>query len=483
MHLPWLQLSIVIPLLGAIVAATTHESKSARRRSIVICLLTLACAVGAWADFSALNTFESRDRWDLLTWLLGTPLQVIDELSAPLLPLAALLYLLTVLSTQRTKLGRFSFSGTLVSEAILLATLSCRESWMLIGLLAASCVPPWLEVRARRHSPRVFEIHMGLSTFLLVVGSAGMGLSGSSGPAQVVAVLLLAMGALLRSGVVPVHCWITDLFEKATFGTALLFVTPLTGAYAVMRLVLPVAPPWILQFIAVMSLVTAVYAAGMALVQREARRFFCYLLLSHASLVLVGLELATPIGVTGGLCVWLSVGMSLAGFGLTLRSVEARIGRVLLTEYHGLFDQMPSLGGLFLLTGLSSIGFPGTVGFIGMELLVEGAADFSAWVGGLVVAAAALNGIAVLHSYFRVFTGIRPATTIGLSARPAERVAVLALAGLILGGGLIPQPGVRSRYHAVDALFRSRIAADAPRQVLTADRPDRRPIGETFITE
>ena len=40
-----------------------------------------------------------------------------------------------------------------------------------------------------------------------------------------------------------------------------------------------------------MSLVTAVYAAGMAVVQREARRFFAYLFLSHASLVLVGLEL------------------------------------------------------------------------------------------------------------------------------------------------------------------------------------------------
>ncbi|PNY35982.1 hypothetical protein C2E31_16135, partial [Rhodopirellula baltica] len=41
-------------------------------------------------------------------------------------------------------------------------------------------------------------------------------------------------------------------------------------------------------------------------------------------LVLVGLELATPIGLTGGLCVWLSVGLALGGFGLTLRCVEAR---------------------------------------------------------------------------------------------------------------------------------------------------------------
>src|SRR5690606_17637545 len=99
----------------------------------------------------------------------------------------------------------------------------------------------------------------------------------------------------------------------------------------------------------------------MALVQREGPRIFCFLFLSHSSLVLVGLELVTPIGLTGGLCVWLSVGLSLAGFGLSLRCVEGRIGRVSLDEFHGLYESMPTLAALFLITGLASIGFPGTV--------------------------------------------------------------------------------------------------------------------------
>ena len=45
----------------------------------------------------------------------------------------------------------------------------------------------------------------------------------------------------------------------------------------------------------------------------EARRFFCYIFLSHSALVLVGLESLSPVGLTGALCVWLSVGLSLAG--------------------------------------------------------------------------------------------------------------------------------------------------------------------------
>jgi NADH-quinone oxidoreductase subunit M len=224
-------------------------------------------------------------------------------------------------------------------------------------------------------------------------------------------------------------------------------------------MVLPIAPDWALQSIAIVSLFTAVYAGGMALVQHESRRFFCYLFLSHSSLVLVGMELATLIGLTGALCVWLSVGLSLAGFGLTLRSVESRTGRVSLDEYHGLYEHTPTLAALFLLTGLASIGFPGTVGFIGTELLIEGAVTVFPLVGMAVVLAAALNGVAILNAYFRIFTGTGHTASISLRARLSERIAVLILTVLILGGGLFPQPGVSSRYHAADALMRQRSVA------------------------
>jgi NADH-quinone oxidoreductase subunit M len=219
---------------------------------------------------------------------------------------------------------------------------------------------------------------------------------------------------------------------------------------------LPIAPDWVLRSIAILSLVTAVYAACMALVQHEARRFFCYLFLSHSSLVLVGLEVATTIGLTAALCVWLSVSLSLAGFGLTLRSVEARTGRLSLDQFHGLYEHMPMLGILFLVTGLGSIGFPGTLGFVGTELLLEGVQRIYPFVGTAIVVAGALNGLAVLHAYFRVFTGVRHVTSVDLRLRWPEQIAVLTFTALILGGGLYPQPGVESRYHAAVKLIEGR---------------------------
>jgi NADH-quinone oxidoreductase subunit M len=113
------------------------------------------------------------------------------------------------------------------------------------------------------------------------------------------------------------------------------------------------------------------------------------------------------------------------------------------------------LGILFLVTGLGSIGFPGTLGFVGTELLLDGVRRIPL-VATAIVAVAALNGLAVLHAYFRVFTGVRHVTSIDLKLRWPEQVAVLIFTALILGGGLYPQPGVESRYHAAVKLIEIR---------------------------
>jgi NADH-quinone oxidoreductase subunit M len=477
-HFPWLALAIAAPLLGALWVRRLREPDTARRHALIVSGLTLLFTIGAWAEFETSPAAGARDDWDLFTRIPGETVFVVDALNVPLLALVALLSLLTVLATRGTKERRFSFARSLVTETILLATLGCRQPWIIIGLLAAGTIPPWIELRSRHQPTRVFTLHMALFVILLV---AGQSFIDTSSRASLVGAALLMTAVLVRSGIVPLHGWMVDLFERASFGTALLFVTPMVGAYAAVRLVLPTAPDWALHGIAILSLITALYAAGMALVQREARRFYCYLFLSHSSLVFVGLETATPIGLTGALCVWISAALSLTGFGLALRSVEARTGRLSLDEFHGLFEHIPRLATLFLLTGLASVGFPGTAGFVGAELLVEGAVQINPLVGLAIVVAAALNGLAVLHAYFRVFTGTRHVTSIDLQSRPSERAAVLILAVLLLGGGLYPQPGVASRYRLAAQLIGQReeriSATDGPR---SADPPDRA-IGETLL--
>ncbi len=386
-----------------------------------------------------------------------------DDLNAPLLALTALLYFLTAFSKTRSSVRHFSFAWTLLAQTINLGMLACQQPWGVIVLAAAGVLPPYLELRARHKPTRVFVLHLGLFVALLVLGwtcfeisKAWHGQETVPQPAAWWVVVPLALAVLIRSGIAPFHCWLPDLFEHNTFGTSLLFVTPMAGAYVAVRLLFPIAPAWVLSVVGLLSLLTAVYAAGMALAQHEVRRFFCYLFLSHSALVLVGLYTNHAAGLTGGLCVWLSVALALAGFGQTLRALEARHGLLSLKTYHGLYEHTPALATCFLLTGLASVGFPGTVGFLGTEMLVDGAVEAYPHAGMAVVLAAALNGIAVVKAYFLLFTGTRHVSAVPLGLNRRERVAVLTLAILILVGGLFPQPAVVSRHQAALALIQQR---------------------------
>jgi NADH-quinone oxidoreductase subunit M len=457
--LPWLELAIGLSLLGGPVAGGLLRTPGrAARACVLLNGLVFGCTFLAWLGFYLYGTSGADPDYSLQSLLFGRQFLRIDELSAPMVPLIALLHLLITVATTRTKMPRYAFGWSMVSEASRLAAFCFTDPWAIIAMLAMGCVPPYVDLVKRGRPTRVYVLHMGLFVVLMVLGWAILELGGDRRATAAWASLPLLAAVLLHNGAVPVHCWMTDLFEHASFGTALLFVTPIMGVYAAVRLVLPIAPEWVLQSLAWISLITAVYAAGMAVVQREARRFFAYLFLSHSSLVLVGLELVTDHSLTGALCLWFSVALSLGGFGLTLRALEARFGRLALTDFHGLYEHTPTLAVCFLLTGLASVGFPFTLGFVSQDLLIEGVIEVYWFVGCAVAVTAALNGIAVLRAYLLLFTGARHASTVSLNIGPRERFAVLMLAVLILGGGLFPQPGVKSRHEAAAAVIRERRA-------------------------
>ena len=365
---------------------------------------------------------------------------------------------------------RFSFSWSLASGAICLATFTCKEPWLLIGLLIVATIPPYVELRIRQRPTRLYVLHMAAFVALMIVGWASVERAGTT-PAPTWALIPLPLAILIRCGTVPAHCWLTDWFEhvNARSVSRCFYVTPLSGVYAAVRLLLPIGPEWVLRSIGVISLTTAIYAAGMATIQQETRRFFAFLLLSHASLVLVGLELHTSISLTGSLCLWFSVILSIGGLGLTLRALESRFERLSLSDHHGLYGHSPTLAVCFLLTGLASVGFPGTLGFISTELLVDGAVEVNPYVGIGVVATAALNGIAVMRAYFLLFTGTRHVSTVSLRIGRRERLALLTLSALMLGGGLFPQPGVATRERATEEILKERLAP------LPSDKPRRAP--------
>ncbi|HEV3438074.1 MAG TPA: proton-conducting transporter membrane subunit [Gemmata sp.] len=454
--IPWLELSILVPLVGAAASWWYRGNDASSRCGLGSTAATLVCTLLAWAGFEASANPGGAAVWEVLPRLLGKRFLEIDQLSAPLLPLVALLHFLIVLATSGTKLAQISYPMLLFTEAVRLAVFATVDPWPLIALFAVSAILPYLELRWEGKGTRVYALHMFVVVVLFAVGWAFVENDLAAHLQPSIACIPLLLGVLIRSGTVPAHLWVADLFENALFSTAVLNATPIVGMYAAVRLVLPVCPDWVLHSIGLFSLITAAYAAGMGLVQHTPRRFFAYLFLSHASMILVGLELHTAISLTGALALWYSVALSLAGLGLTLRAVEARFGRLDLTEFHGLYEHSPALAVCFLITGLASVGFPGTLGFVATEMLVDGAIGVNLGIGLVIVVTTALNGIAVLRIYFLIFTGGRHLSAVSLGITLRERIAVLTLAALILGGGLIPQTWLESRHRAAEVLLKNR---------------------------
>jgi len=452
--LPWLELSLAAPLFGAALTALMRDARSAWRWCVVFAGTTLGCSLAASASHYAGQAVESSLAF------LG-----VDDLNAPVLPLAALLHLLTALATARAQADRFPFAGLLAGASVRLAALACSASWPLVGLLVLDAALPLFEIRRKGRSGRLHALHAGVFAVLL---AGGFALSASF--PEIGSVVMLT-AVLVRVGAAPAHLWVTDLFEKGGFAGALMFATPLVGMHAALRFALPIAPQWALEALGVVSLASAVYAAGMGVVERNARRFCAYLYVSHASLVLVGLGLNTPFAVTGSLVMWASAALSITGLGLVLRAVEARVGPPALTDYHGLYDQSPALAVCFLLTGLATVGFPGTSGFVAIELLVDEAVGAHAAVGLVIALAAAVNGIGVVRAYLLLFTGRRHETGVSLGITPRERLAVLTVVALILAGGLIPQAYLESRHQAAESALRDRTSRTPPMVAEGAIRP------------
>ena len=392
----------------------------------------------------------------------GEAIVRIDTLSAALLPLAAGLWLLTVAVTPRAMLDRRGLRRTAVATLITVASFLTESAVVLLALSGASV---WtflsaLGDPAHQLQRRIVGVYLGVSTLMFGAGVwllVGPGVHNAA--LETTGMWLIVIAALVRKGIVPFHAWLPEVFDHGRLGPAILFNAPQLGAYMTVVLIVPRASPDMLRLIAILALGTAVYGAALALVQSSARRACGYLFMSQSALVMAGLDCTSVTALAGGLLVWLSAGLAFAGLARCVLVLEARRGRLDLTTYHGGYERMPLLAISFLCMGMACTGFPGTLGFVGQELLVDGAVDVFPVMGFAVVAASALTGLAVLRMYFSLFCGAADATARSgqrLGLTPREAWTFVALVITLIGFGIAPRPLVASRVRASDEILRLR---------------------------
>src|SRR4051812_36720954 len=102
--LPWLEMAVALSLLGAVVVNRFRDPLRAFLAGLGCTGAALACAVLAWLGVALGAAPAAGAGWSAQPYLFGRPLFAVDQLTAPLVALVALLHFLTALATGRTKM-------------------------------------------------------------------------------------------------------------------------------------------------------------------------------------------------------------------------------------------------------------------------------------------------------------------------------------------------------------------------------------------
>src|SRR4051812_22860987 len=124
-HLPWLELSMVITLVGSACVSRMRDPDRASLWGRSFTGVAFACTLLAWLAFYLRVPPELVGRWSVQPYLFGRTVFGLDQLNAPLVPAVALLHFLTALATARTMMRRFSLSWSPAPAATPTATFCC----------------------------------------------------------------------------------------------------------------------------------------------------------------------------------------------------------------------------------------------------------------------------------------------------------------------------------------------------------------------
>lgn len=263
---------------------------------------------------------------------------------------------------------------------------------------------------------------------------------------------VLFLGFAILAGVWPLHTWApTGHVAAPTAGSMLLAgIVMKLGAYAGLRIAIGLLPLGFAiwrNWIAVLAVIGIVYAAAVALRQRDLKFVIGYSSVSHMGFVLLGFASATALGVTGSVLQMFSHGV----IGALLFAVA---GRMIYRRTHtreldalaamNLSRALPFAAFTFVVAAAASMGIPGFSGFAAEITILIGtwkSFPLAVWITGIgMVLVAAFTLRALKRAFFDAEVGSIAERSIQLEPITIpEKVGAILLMLATLVVGLYPK--------------------------------------------
>ena len=482
----WISQSYLIPLAPfaafAAIGLAGKRLRAAGAASIAVTAIAASwiLAVGAaWTFFSSGSTAPIRAAsWLWMSLPLGAgrtlPVQFGVRLDAPSLTLALLvsfvallvqIYSLAYMRGERGYARFFAFlslfSGAMLALVLAPNLLQIYFFWELVGLGSFLLIGFYYEkpsaVAACKKAfivTRLADLGFLLGIMILGYAAGSLDLDGlaqaapglSAGRALTIGGLLLCIGAAGKSALFPLHVWLPDAMEGPTPVSALLHAATMVvaGVFLIARVFDTLSyAPVVLEAVAVVGALSALFAALVACTQTDFKRILAYSTLSQIGFMTLALGAASrnhPLGYSAALFHLTTHGFFKALLFLGAGAVIHATHRNNILEMGGLRKTMPWTHLTFAAACLAISGIPPFAGFFSKEEIFASLAASQQY--GLFAAAAVvafLTPCYIFRLYFTAFWGSPSEASKHAGDPPLAMRAPLVVLGVCsVVGGFLP---------------------------------------------
>jgi len=244
----------------------------------------------------------------------------------------------------------------------------------------------------------------------------------------------------------PLHTWLPTAAKSATPATSVLLLGVLdkVGTYGMIRFCLtlfPHASHTFTPLIIILSLISILYGAFLAIGQRDINGLIAFTSISHFGFITLGIFAMTSQGLSGATLYMVNHGFSTAALFLVAGWMSARRGSTKIDDFGGLQRVTPVMAWMFFLAGMSALALPGLSSFVSEFLVLVG--TFTRYPVAAIIGTTGIV-LAALYVLLTVQKAVHGPTTPGnenltdLGLR--EKIAIAPVVILLVLLGFYPTP-------------------------------------------
>ncbi|MEY4972059.1 MAG: hypothetical protein RL399_16 [Actinomycetota bacterium] len=468
----------LLPLLGALLVGVLPSDnvlrikQAALASTIITALFGIFLATRFVAEDTALQ-FVQKSEWIpsfAINFSVG-----IDGLALVLIVMSVILTPIVVLAGwNESEGGRWSpkvfYILILVLETMMIGVFSATDVFLFYVIFEAMLIPVYFLIGGYGSGERaaaavkflLYSLFGGLLMLASIIGiyvvssNAGYASFDITELADLHTVMspmtqnLLFLGFFIafaiKAPLWPLHTWLPDAAKAGTPGTSVLLLGVLdkVGTFGMIRFCIALFPDASKTFtplIIVLSVISILYGAFLAIGARDLKRLIAYTSISHFGFITMGIFAMTTQGHSGAALYMFNHGFSTAALFIVGGWMIARRGSSTIADFGGLQRITPVMAWMFFIAGMSSLALPGLSSFVSEFLVLVG--TFTRYPVAAVIATFGIV-LAALYILIPVQRALHGPTTPGNENLPdlnlREKIAIAPVVAVIVAFGFYPQP-------------------------------------------